>query len=47
MDLVSREASKVHPTYRCGICRSLLIPGRPHSHKTTNRLVRSILGLSA
>ena len=32
---------------RCGICRRLLWPGVPHSHSTTNRVVRSILGLGA
>jgi hypothetical protein len=32
---------------RCGICRMLQWPGVPHSHKTSNRVVRSILGLSS
>jgi hypothetical protein len=35
---------RCHPTYRCGICRSLLVMGEPHSHRRTNRVVRSVLG---
>lgn len=35
--------SKVHPTYRCGICRSLLVMGEPHSHRRTNPVVSQAL----
>lgn len=35
--------TQVHPTYRCGICRSLLVMGQPHSHRRTNRVVASML----
>ncbi len=31
------------PTYRCGICRSLLVMGEPHSHRRTNPVVASML----
>lgn len=31
-------ASSVHPTYRCGICRSLLVMGEPHSHRKATAL---------
>lgn len=34
---------QAHPTYRCGICRSLLVMGEGHSHRRSNRMVKDAL----